>query len=136
MPLLHGDRVVLAGDHCQLPPTVISTEAAREGFDRSLLERLADSYGDRLVRVRHRYNEQSGRSFKTVELIVEETSWKPREPPNAERIVRLERQETRLPYAVKDASGWWNPQERVWELRQDRVASLGLEDRILEGRDR
>ena len=31
---------MLAGDHFQLPPTVISTEAVRAGFDISLMERL------------------------------------------------------------------------------------------------
>ena len=84
---------------------------------------LQERYGDRLVCVRHRYDEQNGRSFKTVELIVEETPWKLREHPNAERIVRLrlERQETRLRYALKGAGGGSNPQKRVWELRQDRV---------------
>ncbi len=87
------------------------------------------------MRVRHRYDEQTGRSFKTVELIVEETPWKPREPPNAERTVRLRvgREETRIRVAVKRAGGRWNPQERVWELRQAEVAALGLEDRIVEG---
>ncbi|MGV3607981.1 MAG: AAA domain-containing protein [Planctomycetaceae bacterium] len=39
--LLRGERVILAGDHCQLPPTVLSVEAAREGLATSLLERLA-----------------------------------------------------------------------------------------------
>ena len=34
IPLLRAGRVVLAGDHCQLPPTIISTEAAREGLCR------------------------------------------------------------------------------------------------------
>lgn len=33
-------RLVLAGDHCQLPPTVISPEAAAEGLGVSLFERL------------------------------------------------------------------------------------------------
>jgi len=40
IPLSRCERVVLAGDHCQLPPTVVSQEAARGGFDVSLLERL------------------------------------------------------------------------------------------------
>ena len=40
IPLLRSQRVVLAGDHCQLPPTIISREAAAEGFQLSLFERL------------------------------------------------------------------------------------------------
>jgi ATP-dependent RNA/DNA helicase IGHMBP2 len=39
-PLLRCDRVVLAGDPCQLPPTVLSQEAVRQGFGVSMLERL------------------------------------------------------------------------------------------------
>ena len=31
-------KIVLAGDHLQLPPTVLSAEAARLGFNRSILE--------------------------------------------------------------------------------------------------
>jgi superfamily I DNA and/or RNA helicase len=45
IPLLRCERVVLAGDHCQLPPTVISGEAQRQGFGVSLLERLMASRG-------------------------------------------------------------------------------------------
>ncbi|MEO7313000.1 MAG: AAA domain-containing protein [Chitinophagaceae bacterium] len=33
-----ADKFVLAGDHLQLPPTVLSNEAARLGFNRSILE--------------------------------------------------------------------------------------------------
>jgi predicted DNA helicase len=40
IPLQYAARLVLAGDHCQLPPTVISLEAARGGFNISLMERL------------------------------------------------------------------------------------------------
>lgn len=50
IPLLRCDRVVLAGDHCQLPPTVISREAAAEGFDTSLFERLMMLYGSQIAR--------------------------------------------------------------------------------------
>lgn len=38
--LLRGRRAVLAGDHKQLPPTVVSEPAAREGLARTLFERL------------------------------------------------------------------------------------------------
>src|SRR5207249_1204773 len=40
IPLLRGRRVVLAGDHCQLPPTVLSRAAAGQGYGVSLMERL------------------------------------------------------------------------------------------------
>ncbi len=33
-----ADKIVLAGDHWQLPPTVLSMEAAKLGFNRSILE--------------------------------------------------------------------------------------------------
>jgi hypothetical protein len=42
-----------------------------EGGTRKLLSR----YGDRLVAVRHCYDEASGRRLKTVELIVSEADW-------------------------------------------------------------
>jgi len=44
-PLQIANRLVLAGDHFQLPPTVISAEAAAKGFDVSLLERLMGQLG-------------------------------------------------------------------------------------------
>jgi superfamily I DNA and/or RNA helicase len=51
VPLLRGDKVVLAGDHQQLPPTVISEEAAQRGFAISLMERQIGIYGDELTRL-------------------------------------------------------------------------------------
>jgi predicted DNA helicase len=50
IPLQRVERVVLAGDHCQLPPTIISAEAAREGFGVSMLERLAAMHGATITR--------------------------------------------------------------------------------------
>ncbi len=50
IPLLRCQRLVLAGDHCQLPPTIVSAEAQREGFGVSLLERLMRAEGQKISR--------------------------------------------------------------------------------------
>ena len=36
-----ADRVILAGDHCQLPPTIKCYEAERIGLSRTMMERVA-----------------------------------------------------------------------------------------------
>ncbi len=43
IPIQYANRLVLAGDHCQLPPTVISPEAIRGGLNISLMERLLEN---------------------------------------------------------------------------------------------
>lgn len=45
-----ADHLVLAGDHFQLPPTVISVQTAKEGFNVSLLERLLSQFGKQISR--------------------------------------------------------------------------------------
>jgi len=60
IPLLRAARVVLAGDHCQLPPTIISNQAAREGLAVSLIERLFKDIGpgiSRLLTTQYRMHE-------------------------------------------------------------------------------
>lgn len=39
IPILKGKKLVLAGDHCQLPPTIKSQEAAAKGLATTLLEK-------------------------------------------------------------------------------------------------
>ncbi len=41
-----AEKIVLAGDHWQLPPTVLSNEAARLGFNRSILETAIENISD------------------------------------------------------------------------------------------
>ncbi|KAM6160185.1 DNA-binding protein SMUBP-2 [Erethizon dorsatum] len=50
IPLLKARKCILAGDHKQLPPTTVSHKAAQEGLSLSLMERLAEEHGDRVVR--------------------------------------------------------------------------------------
>ena len=57
VPLLRANKLILAGDHCQLPPTIISPEAAERGLSVSLMERLIARFGldvSRLLTVQHR----------------------------------------------------------------------------------
>jgi len=49
-PLQYAQRIVLAGDPCQLPPTIVSAEAAARGFNVSLMERLLDEIGTGISR--------------------------------------------------------------------------------------
>ena len=44
-------RCVLAGDHLQLPPTIISKDAAKQGLEVTLMERLIKLLGDDVVRM-------------------------------------------------------------------------------------
>lgn len=55
-----ASRVVLAGDHCQLPPTVKSIEALRGGLGTTLMERIVCQKPDvvTLLKTQYRMNEQ------------------------------------------------------------------------------
>lgn len=48
--ILRVERLVLAGDHCQLPPTVLSTQATQEGLSKSMMERLVERWGKLVTR--------------------------------------------------------------------------------------
>ena len=54
------DRVVLAGDHCQLPPTIKCIEAARGGLDQTLMEKVVTGKpaAVSLLKVQYRMHEQ------------------------------------------------------------------------------
>ncbi|XP_078539014.1 DNA-binding protein SMUBP-2 [Lissotriton helveticus] len=51
IPLLKAKKCVLAGDHKQLPPTIISHNAAAKGLSLSLMERLIEKYGEKVVKM-------------------------------------------------------------------------------------
>ena len=55
IPIRMADRVVFAGDHCQLPPTVKSQEAARQGLATSLFEKCIERQPKQAVMLRRQY---------------------------------------------------------------------------------
>ena len=60
IPLRRCQRVVFAGDHCQLPPTVKSIAALKAGLGTTLMERIALQKPEvvTLLRVQYRMNEE------------------------------------------------------------------------------
>ncbi|WP_423736088.1 AAA domain-containing protein [Chitinophaga caseinilytica] len=52
---LKGKKVVLAGDHCQLPPTIKSADAARNGLAETLLEKLAARHPGSVTMLEEQY---------------------------------------------------------------------------------
>jgi len=60
IPILKAQKVVLAGDHCQLPPTIKSEAAAKSGLSKTLLEKCVDLYPQAvtLLEEQYRMNEQ------------------------------------------------------------------------------
>ncbi len=60
IPIAKGQRIILAGDHHQLPPTVKSEQAAREGLRETLFEKCINRQPDtaRMLTVQYRMHEQ------------------------------------------------------------------------------
>jgi hypothetical protein len=99
-------------------------------------KQFVEQYGDRLVCVRYRSDEQRRKRFKTIELIVDEWSWEPPAPQRTKDSivsVKVAFSEKALRQQIKEAGGVWNPDRQVWELRHDRAVALGLKDRIWGG---
>ena len=60
IPMKRASRVILAGDHCQLPPTVKSIAALRAGLDKTLMERIAENKPEvvTLLKIQYRMNDE------------------------------------------------------------------------------
>ena len=59
IPIRRASRVIFAGDHCQLPPTVKCYEALKGGLGVTLMERIANMKPEvvTLLRIQYRMNE-------------------------------------------------------------------------------
>ncbi|WP_419698025.1 AAA domain-containing protein [Mucilaginibacter sp. NFX135] len=55
IPILKAQKVILAGDHCQLPPTIKSAEAAKNGLSTTLLEKCATLHPEAMVLLEEQY---------------------------------------------------------------------------------
>ncbi|WP_440998433.1 IGHMBP2 family helicase [Fodinibius sp. SL11] len=60
IPITHGQKVVMAGDHRQLPPTVKNLKAANKGLEDTLFEQLAESHPEikNMLQIQYRMHEK------------------------------------------------------------------------------
>ena len=80
IPIIRCQKVILAGDHCQLPPTVMSPKAEKQGLNISLLEKLMNKYEatiSRRLTIQYRMHTDimtfSSREFYDSSLVADNT---------------------------------------------------------------
>ncbi|MDD2734818.1 MAG: hypothetical protein PHF56_12815 [Desulfuromonadaceae bacterium] len=96
-------------------------------------KQLTDKYGDALLCIRFRYDDETGKRFKTVELIVEQTDWIPPPPRYDSDILvplRIDVSNFSLRAKVKAAGGKWFPEELLWYVKYGAIVGGPLEKHI------
>lgn len=59
IPILKAKKVILAGDHCQLSPTIKSNEAAKNGLSKTLLEKCIELHPEAVTLLEQQYRMNS-----------------------------------------------------------------------------
>ena len=97
-------------------------------------KRLMKQYGDKLLCVRYRYDEERGMKLRTVEIIIEEKPWQPafRFRDGDMVPIPLAFEEKTIRKQFKEAGGRWDPLTRVWMIPYRIVRGTALEERISE----
>jgi hypothetical protein len=75
-------------------------------------------YGDNLVYIRYRCDEERGKRYTTAEIIVHEADWMPphskKQTPRVD--IRMRWSEKELQAAIGAAGGGWNREKKLWNL--------------------
>lgn len=96
--------------------------------------KLTEHFGKRLVCVRYRQDPETGKKYKTAEIIVDDALPVPAEAdldPHEVCSLRIGYEEVNLRERVKSAGGRWDPVHLVWKLPRYRVNRLDLGERIV-----
>jgi superfamily I DNA and/or RNA helicase len=138
IPLLRCHRLVLAGDHFQLPPTVLSIPAKKEGFDVSLQERMVAMHGgaiSRMLQVQYRMHaaimEFSSQDFYEGRLIAHE-SVRNHLLPDLPGIAATPLTATPVHFFDTAGAGWDEELEPDGESRRNRGEAQFVVDRVKE----
>jgi len=132
IPLVKGQKFIMAGDHKQLPPTILSSQA-KEQLSYTLFERLIDLYGEKnyeMLRIQYRMNEKimkfSSQEFYEGKLIAHESV--------ARRVLSLDRNKlSKLPNPFREilfpqnVIVFWNTRGRE-ERREGETSYYNLQE--------
>ena len=98
-------------------------------------KKLLERYGDNLICVRYRYDDQKRMMYKTIEIIIESKPWqdnKKKISENKSMDIRIDYNEVELRSRIKENGGWWDAQRKVWQLPYDKIKKLDLLERIVD----
>ena len=111
--------------------TIMKTKLIRKAGQNGT-KKLVSKYGNRLVCIRYRYDEIRKKKYKTIELIIEENDWEPRNKLKRDELVcvHVDLNERELRKRIIDAGGKLNHESKLWEIYYENVLQLGIEDRI------
>ncbi|MDA0766518.1 MAG: hypothetical protein O3A92_06820 [Verrucomicrobia bacterium] len=90
--------------------------------------RWAEEYGEKLVRVRYRYDSVAGLRHTTVEIAVDSAPWQPALQPTA--LIHVAYDEEKLRHLLKARGATWEPALRRWRVPLPLVQELQLENRL------
>ena len=97
-------------------------------------KKLVTQYGDALVCVRYRYDVESRKQIKTVELVISESDWTP--PPakysdSALVLLRIGLNDKSLQEQAKAVGGRWDREKQLWYARYGCIVGTKLEKLIV-----
>lgn len=108
--------------------TLLTRRAGKPGT-----KKLMQEYGEKLICVRYRYDEELRQRIKTVEIAVERIAWRRRrEEHDGSTVVRfrIAEKEDLLRRAVLLAGGRWDEASDTWMLPRKAAIALGLTARF------
>jgi hypothetical protein len=96
-------------------------------------KKFVEKYGDSLVCIRYRYDEQNRKQYKTIEIIVSESDWTPppaKYPDSTLVALKIGAKETTLQSQVKAVGGRWDIVKKVWIVPYGCIRGTKLEKLI------
>lgn len=95
-------------------------------------KKYLEKYGEKLVCVRYKYDEEKSERVTTVELVESKGTGKRKAgiPYNKKVLVKINFDEHGLRNDIKMYGGRWNPDLKLWETNYKTASELNITSRI------